>query len=185
MKEQKKAEEAAGNQPKSKVSAAQLRIAKDINDLDMPPTCQTAFEPDDLLNFKLQICPDQGYYQGGRFIFKFKVPQIYPHEPPKVKCETQVYHPNIDLDGNVCLNILREDWKPVLNLNSVIYGLQFLFLEPNPDDPLNKEAADVLKRDKRQFEQNVYRSMRGGYIGNTHFRKSSINHFVSSLQKTG
>lgn len=28
MKEQKKAEEAAGNQPKSKVSAAQLRIAK-------------------------------------------------------------------------------------------------------------------------------------------------------------
>ena len=28
MKEQKKAEEAAGNQPKSKISAAQLRIAK-------------------------------------------------------------------------------------------------------------------------------------------------------------
>jgi hypothetical protein len=25
----------------------------------------------------------------------------------------QVYHPNIDLEGNVCLNILREDWKPV------------------------------------------------------------------------
>jgi ubiquitin-protein ligase len=28
----------------------------------------------------------------------------------------------------VCLNILREDWKPVLSINSVIYGLQFLFL---------------------------------------------------------
>ena len=40
----------------------------------------------------------------------------------------QVYHPNIDLEGNVCLNILREDWKPVLSINSVIYGLQFLFL---------------------------------------------------------
>lgn len=36
------------------------------------------------------------------------------------------------------MNILREDWKPVLNLNSVMVGLQYLFLEPNADDPLNK-----------------------------------------------
>jgi len=39
-----------------------------------------------------------------------------------------VYHPNIDLEGNICLNILREDWKPVLSINSVIYGLNFLFI---------------------------------------------------------
>jgi len=57
----------------------------------------------------------------------------------------QVYHPNIDLDGNVCLNILREDWKPVLTINAIVYGLQYLFLEPNPDDPLNKEAANELQ----------------------------------------
>ena len=44
----------------------------------------------------------------------------------------QVYHPNIDLEGNVCLNILREDWKPVLSINSVIYGLQYLFLVGSP-----------------------------------------------------
>jgi hypothetical protein len=40
----------------------------------------------------------------------------------------QVYHPNIDLEGNVCLNILREDWNPVLSVNSILYGLQYLFL---------------------------------------------------------
>lgn len=58
-------------------------------------------------------------------------------------CSSQIYHPNVDLEGNVCLNILREDWKPVLNLNSVMVGLQYLFLEPNADDPLNKgEQAD-------------------------------------------
>ena len=28
----------------------------------------------------------------------------------------------------MCLNILREDWKPVLSINSIIYGLQFLFM---------------------------------------------------------
>lgn len=97
--------------------------------MNLPKTCSTEFpDPDDLLNFKLIICPDEGYYKGGRFAFNFKVGANYPHEPPKVKCETQVYHPNIDLEGNVCLNILREDWKPVLTINSIVYGLQYLFL---------------------------------------------------------
>lgn len=65
----------------------------------------------------------------------------------------QIYHPNIDVDGNVCLNILREDWKPVLDINAVIYGLIYLFYEPNPDDPLNREAAELLRTDIRKFEQ--------------------------------
>jgi ubiquitin-protein ligase len=61
-------------------------------------------------------------------------------QPPAADscADVQIYHPNVDLEGNVCLNILREDWKPVLNLNSVMVGLQYLFLEPNADDPLNK-----------------------------------------------
>lgn len=121
----------------------------DINELNLPKTCNTEFpDPDDLLTFKLIICPDEGFYKDGRFVFNFKVCIVglfilcllnllfgsyqvgpnYPHEPPKVKCETQVYHPNIDLEGNVCLNILREDWKPVLTVNSIVYGLQYLFL---------------------------------------------------------
>ena len=28
---------------------------------------------------------------------------MYPHEAPKVKSETKIYHPNIDLQGNVTL----------------------------------------------------------------------------------
>ena len=81
----------------------------------------------------------------------------------------QVYHPNIDLEGNVCLNILREDWKPVLSVSSIIYGLQYLFLDPNPDDPLNKEAAEALRQNARAFEGVVRRSLGGGYIGSTYF----------------
>lgn len=49
----------------------------------------------------------KGFYKGGAFKFSFAVGTNYPHEPPKVKCLTSVYHPNIDLEGNVCLNILR------------------------------------------------------------------------------
>lgn len=41
--------------------------------------------------------------------------------------------------------------------------------EPNPEDPLNKEAAEVLQSNRRLFEQNVTKSMRGGYIGSMYF----------------
>ncbi|XP_045465088.1 NEDD8-conjugating enzyme Ubc12 [Harmonia axyridis] len=171
LKQQKKDGEASprGGQQK-KASAAQLRITKDINELNLPKTCATEFsDPDDLLNFRLIICPDEGFYKNGRFIFSFKVGPNYPHEPPKVKCETSVYHPNIDQQGNVCLNILREDWKPVLTINSIVYGLQYLFLEPNPEDPLNKEAAEVLSNNRRVFETNVQKAMRGGNVGGVYF----------------
>jgi len=155
-----------------KSSPAQLRLMKDLNELTLPKTCTMDFpDPDDLLNFKMFIRPDEGFYKGGRFIFNFRIGANYPHEPPKVKCETPVYHPNIDLEGNVCLNILREDWKPVLTINSVIYGLQYLFLEPNPEDPLNREAADVLQSNRRLFETNVAKAMRGGYIGSVYFER--------------
>lgn len=88
--------------------------------------------PDDILNFTLSIEPDEGLYKGGLFHFSFAVNQNFPHDPPKVKCTQKIYHPNIDLEGNVCLNILREDWKPVLNLNAVIVGMQVCFPSPRP-----------------------------------------------------
>lgn len=81
-------------------------------------------DEDDILNFFLYIEPDEGMYKGGIFKFKFAVPETFPHEPPKVNCEQKIYHPNIDVEGKICLNILREDWKPVLNLQAIVIGLQ-------------------------------------------------------------
>jgi hypothetical protein len=100
----------------------------DVSELSLGDTMRADFPTDDdIMNFVLTIEPDEGMYKGGSFRFSFAVNQNFPHEPPKVKCVQKIYHPNIDLDGNVCLNILREDWKPVLNLNAVIVGLQVRF----------------------------------------------------------
>lgn len=155
---------------KQKVSAAQLRLQKDMTALELPPSIKVIFpEPSDLFHFKLTINPQQGYYKSGIFEFKIEINNNFPIEPPKIKCSNKIYHPNIDLDGNVCLNILREDWSPVLNLNSVFIGLNFLFLEPNPNDPLNKEAANVLVKNKTQFTRNVRDSMRGGYVEHEYY----------------
>ena len=127
--------------------------------------------PDDILFFTLTLTPDEGLYKSGTFSFSFAIPTSFPHEPPKVKCQQKIYHPNIDLEGNVCLNILREDWKPVLNLNAVIVGLQFLFLEPNASDPLNKEAANDLQQDRDRFRRNVRSAMGGGAVRGETFER--------------
>ncbi|KAL2218366.1 NEDD8-conjugating enzyme Ubc12 [Thermoascus aurantiacus ATCC 26904] len=150
---------------KKKVTAAQLRVQRDLQELSLGSTMKMSFpNPDDILNFTLTIEPDEGMYKAGSFNFSFAINQNFPHDPPKVKCLQKIYHPNIDLEGNVCLNILREDWKPVLNLNAVIVGLQFLFLEPNASDPLNNEAADDLRTNREGFKRNVRTAMSGGTV---------------------
>uniref|UniRef100_K3YJC2 UBC core domain-containing protein n=3 Tax=Setaria TaxID=4554 RepID=K3YJC2_SETIT len=173
IKGQKKDDAATANGKPAvkKQSPGELRLHKDIAELNLPKTTKISFPngKDDLMNFEATIKPDEGYYVGGKFVFTFQVPPAYPHEPPKVKCKTKVYHPNIDLEGNVCLNILREDWKPVLNINTIVYGLNLLFTQPNDEDPLNHDAAAVLRDDPKKFENNVRRAMAGGYIGETHF----------------
>ncbi|TJX37716.1 ubiquitin-conjugating enzyme E2, partial [Soehngenia saccharolytica] len=160
-KQREAAESANGRAPVKKQSAGELRLHKDIRELNLPKSTSINFPngKDDLMNFEVIIQPDEGYYLGGRFTFTFSVSPTYPHEAPKVKCKTKVYHPNIDLEGNVCLNILREDWKPVLNINTIIYGLNHLFTHPNHEDPLNHDAAAVLRDNPRTFEANVRRAM--------------------------
>jgi ubiquitin-conjugating enzyme E2 M len=126
-------------------------IFTDITDLDGGTVATVEFpNPNDLTNFNVTVSPDSGCWSGAKYQFTFVIPALYPHEPPKVTCKTKIYHPNINLAGAVCLNILREDWKPVLDINAVIYGLIYLFYEPNPDDPLNREAADLYRTDKAQ-----------------------------------
>ncbi|PYH48625.1 NEDD8-conjugating protein UBC12 [Aspergillus saccharolyticus JOP 1030-1] len=170
--QQQQAENAEGGagKKKKKVTAAQLRVQRDLQELTLGTTMKMTFpNPDDILNFVLVISPDEGMYKGGHFNFSFNVNQNFPHDPPKVKCTQKIYHPNIDLEGNVCLNILREDWKPVLNLNAVIVGLQFLFLEPNASDPLNKEAAEDLRTNREGFKRNVRSAMQGGMVRGVKF----------------
>lgn len=156
----------------SRVNASQLRLQKDLTELDLPKSIKLSFpDPSNLYVFNLSIIPQEGYYKQGKFNFKVEISNDFPITPPKIRCLNRIYHPNIDLEGNVCLNILREDWSPVLNLNSILIGLNFLFLEPNPNDPLNKDSANVLVKNKRLFTSNVATSMRGGYINNEYYDK--------------
>eukprot|EP00980_Cylindrotheca_fusiformis_P022452 scaffold9308_cov115-Cylindrotheca_fusiformis.AAC.15 len=161
-----------GEAEKTKKSPGEIRIQKDIGELDGGKVATIEFpNPNDLTSFNVSISPDSGYWKGATYHFTFDIPPHYPHSPPKVDCKTKIYHPNIDLQGKVCLNILREDWRPVLDINSVIYGLIYLFYEPNPDDPLNHEAAELFRKDIGQFERLVSRTLRGGRLDGVDFER--------------
>ena len=130
---------------KQKKSPGELRIQKEIQELDIPTHAQVSFpNKNDIMTFNLMVDlthEQSSIWKGGKYEFTVEVGPNYPHDAPKCLCNTKIYHPNIDLQGHVCLNILRSDWRPVLGINAVILGLIFLFIEPNPNDPLNEEAA--------------------------------------------
>lgn len=83
-------------------------------------------------------------------------------QPPKVKCLTKLWHPNISVDGDICLSLLRLNsidgmgWAPTRRLKDVIWGLNSLFTDLlNFDDPLNIEAAQQYSKDKDKFQTKV------------------------------
>jgi len=48
---------------------------------------------------------------------------------------------------------------------------QFLFLEPNASDPLNKEAAEDLRSNREGFKRNIRTSMSGGAIKSQQYER--------------
>lgn len=150
--------------------ARDIRLAKDWNEYEEIPGVVIDF-PDtkDISKFSIKLSPGGGFYKGATFHFEVDVSEQYPIEAPKVECSTvPIYHPNINYEGRVCLNILRDGWKPVLTISHVIFGLITLFESPNPFDPLPngiaQEAADVLRKDKDKFAQLVTRTLKGGHV---------------------
>ncbi|XP_052378885.1 NEDD8-conjugating enzyme UBE2F-like isoform X6 [Oncorhynchus keta] len=108
------------------------------------------------------LIKDEGYYQSGTFHFEIDVPEAYNMVPPKVKCQTRIWHPNIAETGEICLSLLREHsidgtgWAPTRTLKDVVWGLNSLFTDLlNFDDPLNIDAAEHHLRDKEDFRNNV------------------------------
>ncbi len=167
--EKKNSGEATGGRRRT---AGEIRLQKEISELDLPSNTAIDFpHENDIMNFDITLRVDDrtSLWHGASYHFTFSVPGGYPHDPPRVHCNTKIYHPNIDLRGNVCLNILRADWKPVLCISAVILGLQFLFLEPNPNDPLNQEAAELMRNNPTRFAENVRKSLRGQNVDGESF----------------
>jgi len=100
--------------------------------------------------------PEGTPYEGGTFVVDIQIPASYPFEPPKMRFDTKVWHPNISsANGAICLDILKKEWSPALTLRTALLSLQALLCSPNPDDPQDAQVAGQYKRDKNAFEQTA------------------------------
>ncbi len=90
-------------------------------------------------------------YEGGLFKLKITFPTNYPFSSPKIKFITNIYHPNIHENGEICLDILKYHWSPSYSITQVLSSVLTLLSEPNPDDPLNPDAAKLYKNNYEMY----------------------------------
>lgn len=98
-----------------------------------------------------------------------KFPRTYPDDPPVFSFVSEMFHPNIDTDGKVCISILHsgEDvtgyekmvdrWMPVRTPESVIMSVIMLLDVPNWDSPANVDASKMYFIDPKGYERQVRR----------------------------
>ncbi|XP_049685158.1 ubiquitin-conjugating enzyme E2 D2 isoform X2 [Accipiter gentilis] len=133
-----------------------LPAGKELNDLARDPPAQCSAGPvgDDMFHWQATIMgPNDSPYQGGVFFLTIHFPTDYPFKPPKVAFTTRIYHPNINSNGSICLDILRSQWSPALTISKVLLSICSLLCDPNPDDPLVPEIARIYKTDREKYNR--------------------------------
>uniref|UniRef100_A0A671TA82 Ubiquitin-conjugating enzyme E2 D4 n=1 Tax=Sinocyclocheilus anshuiensis TaxID=1608454 RepID=A0A671TA82_9TELE len=130
---------------------------QELTDLQRDPPAQCSAGPvgEDYYCFNIKIftlieIPLRSPYQGGVFFLTIHFPTDYPFKPPKVAFTTKIYHPNINSNGSICLDILRSQWSPALTVSKVLLSICSLLCDPNPDDPLVPEIAHTYKADREK-----------------------------------
>jgi ubiquitin-conjugating enzyme E2 D/E len=130
------------------------RIQKELLEIqrDPPANCSAGPEGDDLYEWQASIMgPRDSPYQGGVFWLKIHFPKDYPFKPPKVMFLTKIYHPNISSSGAICIDILKDNWSPALTISKVLLCICSLLDDPNPDDPLVPDIAELFKNDRDAY----------------------------------
>ncbi|XP_022184664.1 probable ubiquitin-conjugating enzyme E2 7 [Nilaparvata lugens] len=119
------------------------------------------------------IGPPDTPYEGGFFKAHLIFPKEYPLRPPTMKFVSEMWHPNIDKAGNVCISILHEPgddrwgyelaserWLPVHTVETILVSVISMLADPNSDSPANVDAAKQLRDDYPAFKSNVARCVR-------------------------
>ena len=98
--------------------------------------------------------PPSGSYTSGVFELSITIPPSYPTKPPSISFKTKIFHPNISFStGEICLDILKAQWTPAWSLSSACTAILALLDSPEPDSPLNVDAATLYRAgDKRAYD---------------------------------
>lgn len=101
--------------------------------------------------------PKDTPYENTCWTLRFTIPTDFPFKSPSVGFLQKIFHPNVDeASGSICLDSLNTGWIPSFTLRHIAEDLVPLLLSyPNPDDPLNREAASLMKSNKENYTKFV------------------------------
>ncbi|CAN6827398.1 unnamed protein product [Brassica oleracea] len=80
-------------------------------------------------------------FAGTEYRLSLSFSNDYPFKPPKIKFQTTCFHPNVDVYGNICMDILQNKWSSAYDVRTILLSIQSLLGEPNISSPLNTQAA--------------------------------------------
>eukprot|EP00301_Raphidiophrys_heterophryoidea_P015372 c23976_g1_i1.p1 GENE.c23976_g1_i1~~c23976_g1_i1.p1 ORF type:complete len:148 (+),score=19.53 c23976_g1_i1:105-548(+) len=134
------------------------RISKEFKELerDPPSSCSAGPVADDMFHWRASLIgPPDSPYANGIFELSVYFPTDYPFKPPKVQFQTKIFHPNINSNGGICLDILKDQWSPALTISKVLLSICSLLTDPNPDDPLVPDIARMYKTNRDVYERTA------------------------------
>lgn len=148
-----------GSQPSSSSSSRTpaKRLLTELSNLQSEPLPQgiLALAPVDadssLFSWRAIISgshlPPQTGYSHGRWQLSITVPPTYPNQPPEIRFVTKCCHPNVAWNtGEICLDILKDNWRPVIGIKGAVESVVRLLSEPGVDSPLGIEVAALLRQ---------------------------------------
>ncbi|XP_051519261.1 ubiquitin-conjugating enzyme E2 E1-like [Myxocyprinus asiaticus] len=153
----KKKESKANMSKTSKLlSTSAKRIQKELADimLDPPPNCSAGPKGDNIYEWRSTILgPPGSVYEGGVFFLDIAFTPDYPFKPPKVTFRTRIYHCNINSQGVICLDILKDNWSPALTISKVLLSICSLLTDCNPADPLVGSIATQYTTNRPEHDR--------------------------------
>ena len=131
------------------------RIQKELIDISKDPLANCSAGPvnnADPFHWQATLMgPEESPFAGGVFFLDIQFPVDYPFKPPKIQFVTKIYHPNINQNGSICVDFLKDNWSPALTIPKVLLSLSSLLVDANPDDPLVPDIANQYKNNKQLY----------------------------------
>jgi len=146
----------AKKQLNNALSTSAKRIQKELAEitLDPPPNCSAGPKGDNLYEwFSTIFGPAGSVYESGIFYLDIHFSTDYPFKPPKVTFKTRIYHCNVNSQGAICLDILKDNWSPALTISKVLLSICSLLTDCNPHDPLVGSIANQYLTNREEHDR--------------------------------